>query len=324
MVTAVLLFILGLVLLIFGGDKFVDGAVGIAKRFHVPEILIGATIVSIGTTLPEVLVSATSAFKGSGDIAYGNAVGSVICNTALISALTIAIKPGKVDRKTMIVPSVFFFSSAVIYMIFAYFFGGFGRIAGGILLAIFIAYMIINVLNVKKLPQPEISENAEPVKHEKRDTFKNIAHLIAGAVCIAVGSDLLVDNGMFIAKEIGVPESVIGLTFVALGTSLPELVTAITSLIKGHGSLSLGNIIGANLFDLVLVSGLAPLISPFKIPQGNTLFGINATLVLELPVMLLVMGILCIPPLIRGKLSRAQGIILMLIYAGFCAIQFIM
>ena len=148
--------------------------------------------------------------------------------------------------------------------------------------------------------------------------------LVLGAVLIALGANLLVDNGTLIAQALGVPESVIALTFVALGTSLPELVTAITSLVKGHGSLSLGNVIGANILNLVLVSGVASVLRPFSIPQENTIWGINASLVLDIPLMLFVMAFLTIPALLRKKLSRGQGIVLLCIYAGFCILQFTM
>jgi cation:H+ antiporter len=143
-----------------------------------------------------------------------------------------------------------------------------------------------------------------------------------GAALIAVGANLLVDNGTLIAAALGVPESVIALTFVALGTSLPELVTAITSLAKGHSALSLGNVIGANLFNLVLVSGVSVTLAPFSIPQNAMIAGHNASLVLELPVMFLVMLLLTVPALTRGKLTRAQGILLLVIYFAFCAVQF--
>ena len=146
MLTPILLFALGLVLLIKGGDWFVDSATGIARRFHLPEILIGATVVSIGTTLPEVMVSAQGAIAGSGSLSYGNAVGSIICNTALIAALTIAIKPGKAERKSMIVPVCFFFGAAAFYMTVAYATGCFSRPVGTILLSIFVIYMIVTVL----------------------------------------------------------------------------------------------------------------------------------------------------------------------------------
>lgn len=156
MFVPILLFIVGLVLLIKGGDWFVDGATGIAKKFHVPDILIGATVVSIGTTLPEVMVSATSAFSGHGEIAYGNAIGSIICNTALIAALTITFKPSSVDRDTLKLPVIFFFISAVVYAVVAYAFGEFTRIVGAILLLLFVIYMILSVRKAKTMPKPQL------------------------------------------------------------------------------------------------------------------------------------------------------------------------
>ena len=152
--------------------------------------------------------------------------------------------------------------------------------------------------------------------------LKDVVLLLLGAALIAVGADLLVENGTLIAQALGVPESVIALTFVALGTSLPELVTAITSLLKGHGALSLGNVIGANLFNLVLVSGVSVTLAPFSIPQGSTIAGRSASLVLDIPVMFAVMAFLTLPALKRGRLSRFQGVALLLIYGAFCAIQF--
>ena len=318
----------GFILLIKGGDWFVDAASGIAKRFKLPELLIGATVVSIGTTLPEVMTSAMGAMSGSGAIAYGNAIGSIICNTALIAALTIAIKPGKADRKTLIFPVCFFFGVAVFYAFNAYAFNGFALWSGIVLLVGFVAYMIINVRNMKKNPVVEISDEAlEAPEAEENGSaaglIKDIVMLIAGAAVIAVGAYLLVESATAIAHQLGMPESVIGLTVVAIGTSLPELVTAITSLLKGHGALSLGNIIGANIFNLVLVSGVTITISPFDIPLSSSLFGQNASLVMELPVMLGVMAIMTLPPLFTGKLKRWQGISLLAIYAAFMVMQFV-
>lgn len=320
MLVPVILFIVGLILLIKGGDWFVEGATGIAHRFHVPELLIGATVVSIGTTLPEVMVSATSALGGHGEIAYGNALGSIICNTALIAALTIAIRPSETDRKTLKTPVIFFFVAAAIYTVVAYTTGRFSRGVGILLLAVFVIYVIFNVRQVKRLPQPQTSP--EPEAESSNSTVKDVLLLVIGAVLIAVGANLLVDNGTLIAQALGVPESVIALTFVALGTSLPELVTAITSLAKGHGSLSLGNVIGANLFNLVLVSGTSATLAPFDIPSSKTIAGMNASLVVDVPLMLFVMAFLTLPALKRGKLSRTQGIILLVIYAAFCVFQF--
>lgn len=336
MLVPVLLFALGLVLLIKGGDWFVDGATGIAKKFHVPDLLIGATVVSIGTTLPEVMVSATSAVQGHGEIAYGNAIGSIICNTALICALTIAIKPSTVNKDTLKIPVAFFFTAAVFYSVISYTTGYFSRAVGIVLLLIFALYMGLQIRTAVKgnkehklssngaAEMPEDEELREELeKSENTPLVKEIILLIVGAALIAVGANLLVDNGTKIAQGLGVPESVIALTFVALGTSLPELVTAIQSLRKGHGLLSLGNIIGANMFNLVLVSGLSITLAPFEIPASKLIGGMNASLVVDIPVMFAVMLGLTVPALVKGKLTRAQGIVLLCIYAAYCVFQFV-
>ena len=402
MLVPVLLFALGLVLLIKGGDWFVDGATGIAHRFHIPEIIIGATVVSIGTTLPEVMVSVTGAMQDSGAMAYGNAIGSIICNTSLVAALTIAIKPAGINKKSLRFPLIFFFGAAAVYAFIAYFFGEFSRIAGIVLLCGFLAYMAILVVQAIKEMKPKPSEVDkefvadvldDEVKEEDQgksgdyigfliaggalieaqivsivargslftDTSdliaffgfylcgiigiilaaigiskvfisgklksllnSNVLFLILGAAVIAIGADLLVDNATIIAQELHVPDTVIALTLVALGTSLPELVTAITSLAKGHGSLSLGNIIGANIFNLVLVSGAAISINPFPVPADKLISGLNASLVVDIPLVFIAMGILAIPTLIKGKLARWQGITLLSIYAAYCIFQFVL
>ena len=318
MLIPVLVFSLGLLLLINGGDWFVEGATGIAQRFGVPELLIGATVVSIGTTLPEVMVSATSALQGHGEIAYGNAIGSVICNTALIAALTIAIKPSKVERSSFITPVAFFFVAAAVYCYTAYSAGAFTRQTGFGLLGIFALYLIVLIRQALRAPRV-FAEGQKP----QRSMGKDLLLLAVGAVFIAGGANLLVDNGILIARALGVPESVVALTFVALGTSLPELVTAVTALLKGHGALSLGNIIGANLFNLVFVSGVSVVLSPFALPVEKTVWGRNASLVVDIPVMLLVMALMTLPTLVRGKLSRWQGVALLGVYVGFCLFQFL-
>ena len=147
--------------------------------------------------------------------------------------------------------------------------------------------------------------------------------LIVSALVIAVGADLLVDNAILIAERLNVPQTIISLTIVALGTSLPELVTAITSLMKGHGALSLGNIIGANIFNLVLVSGAAISINPFDVPAEATFLGQNASFIFDIPLVFIVMGIMTIPTIIKGKLSRWQGISLLCLYAAYCVLQFV-
>jgi len=398
LIIPIILFAIGLILLIKGGDWFVDGATGIAHRFHIPEILIGATVVSIGTTLPEVMVSATGAMQGQGAMAYGNAIGSIICNTSLIAALTIAIKPAPVEKKSLRFPVIFFFCAAIFYSFVAYFFGEFALWAGIVLLCGFVGYMTVLIIQAFRDRQPKEEITTELVldvlddevdaekqssvgdfigfllvavgliaaqvigivtnggfmtdtsdfmafagfyiqgllgviflviglaKAIKQDGLallnSNVLFLVLGAAVIAIGATLLVDNGTIIAEKLGVPSTVIALTFVALGTSLPELVTAITSLAKGHGALSLGNVIGANIFNLVLVSGTAITIAPFEVPAEKVVAGMNASLVVDIPVMFAVMALMTLPALFRGKLARWQGIALLAIYAGFCVFQF--
>ena len=380
MLVSVLLFAVGLVLLIKGGDWFVDGAVGIAKRFHLPDIVVGATVVSIGTTLPKVMVSTTGAIAGSSAMAYGNAIGSIICNTALIAAISITCNPGPVNVKSMRTPAIFFFMSAALYCLAAYLLGEFPRWMGFVMLAIFVCYMLLTVRNGLKNPDAAAEEEEEEesagipwvsliivglvaaaialsgmffassplwfaivmiviiaavlllgkkINKESdapRQLWMELILLVAGAGIIAVGADLLVEHGQVIALGLGVPETVVALLFVALGTSLPELVTTITSLRKGRASLGVGNVIGANVFNLVLVSGVAVSIAPFAVPDVNKLLdtGLNLSLVLDIPVMLGVMVLMIIPALLRKKLGRWQGIALLGIYIAFCVCQFML
>ena len=325
MLVSVLLFAVGLVLLIKGGDWFVDGATGIAKRFNLPDIVVGATVVSIGTTLPEVMVSTTGALADSGAMAYGNAIGSIICNTALIAAISITCNPGPVNVKSMKTPVIFFFASAAMYCLAAYFLGTFPRWMGFVMLSVFVVYTILTVRNGMKNPDAA-GEEEEEEGGKPRKLWQELALLVVGAAVIAVGADLLVDHGQIIARELGVPETVVALLFVALGTSLPELVTTITSLKKGRASLGVGNVIGANVFNLVLVSGVAVTLAPFDVPVENTFLdtGLNLSLVFDIPVMLAVMTLMTIPALLSKKLGRWQGIALLCIYAAFCVLQFIL
>ncbi len=321
---AVVMFLVGFVLLIKGGDWFVDGAVGIAHRFHLPELLIGATVVSIGTTLPEVMVSAQAALQGNSGISYGNAIGSIICNTALIAAITIAVRPAPVKRDTIILPVAAFFTAALFYCAIAYTTGQFRRWQGLVLLGMFLVYMYYSVKKMKsgdsEEPAPEETTQDEA---KESSLVKELIMLVVGAIAIAFGANLLVNNGTIIASALGVPDSVIGLTMVALGTSLPELITAITSLRKGIGAMSLGNVIGANLFNLVLVSGTAITISPFAVPSEKMIAGMNSSLLVDIPVMLGVMIILCFPAVFKEKLYKWQGYLLLGIYVLFTIYQFV-
>ena len=323
MLWSIFLFAIGLILLIKGGDWFVDGATGIAKRFRLPDIVVGATVVSIGTTLPEVMVSTTGALQGSGAMAYGNAIGSIICNTALIAAISIVCNPGPVNVRSMKTPAVFFFLSAAIYCLAAYGLGTFPRWLGFIMLTVFACYMFLTVRSGMRNPDSATEEDASS---KQRALWMELLLLVGGAAIIAVGADLLVEHGQIIAIGLGVPETVVALLFVALGTSLPELVTTITSLKKGRASLGVGNVIGANVFNLVLVSGVAVSLAPFDVPVENELLntGLNLSLVFDIPVMLFVMSLMIFPALLNRKLSRWQGIALLGIYAAFVVCQFVL
>ena len=191
MLISVLLFALGLVLLIKGGDWFVDGATGIARRFNLPDIVVGATVVSIGTTLPEVMVSTTGALLGQGSMAYGNAIGSIICNTALIAAISVAFNPGPVNTKSMKMPVVFFFVSAAIYCFAAYIMGSFTRPLGLVMLAIFVVYLILTVRQGMKNPD-SVEEEEEDGDSKPHSLWMDLILLVVGAALIAWGADLLV------------------------------------------------------------------------------------------------------------------------------------
>lgn len=311
MVKAIILFIVGLALICAGGDRLVDAAVAIARKLGIPQIVVGATIVSLGTTLPEILVSTTAAFDGSAAIAAGNAFGSIICNTALIAGLSQTIRPsGKVEFASIAWRGGFFFAVLALMNIYGYVSGAFRRPAGMALLALFVAYAYLNIRRSAKE-----GDGGEEETDEKVSIPKQLAILAVCAALLYLGANLLVDNGIFIAQELGVPERVIAVTFIALGTSLPELVTSIMSLAKGYGNVGLGNVIGANILNLLLVIGIPAAIGGIPLERS--------TVTVDMPLAYLVMAVLIVPILIRKKSSRVQGIILLGIYAVYCVASFL-
>lgn len=312
MVQAVILFVVGLILICIGGDRLVDAAVAIARKLGIPQIVVGATIVSLGTTLPEILVSTTAAFDGSAAIAAGNAFGSIICNTALIAGLTQTIRPsGKVEFASIAWRSAFFFVTLIGMNVYGYVTGAFNRPAGIVMLLLFVLYAYLNMKRSSaEGGDEEAGEDGQEVSLPKQ--------LLILAVCAAllyVGANLLVDNGIFIAEAIGVPERVIAVTFIALGTSLPELVTSIMSLIKGYGNVGLGNVIGANILNMLLVIGIPSAIAGIPLERS--------TVTVDMPLSLLVMAVLLAPILIRKKSSRLQGVALLGIYTAYCVVSFL-
>lgn len=309
MVQAVILFVVGLVLICLGGDRLVDAAVAISRKLGIPQIVVGATIVSLGTTLPEVLVSTTAAFNGSADIAAGNALGSIICNTSLIAGLTQLIRPTKqVEVSSIRWRSIFFFAVLAVMNVYGYITGIYNRPSGIVMLLLFAVYAY---LNIKRSGQ-EGEEGEE--KAEDVSVPKQLLILVVCAALLYVGANLLVDNGIFIADKLGVEERVIAVTFIALGTSLPELVTSIVSLIKGYGNVGLGNIIGANILNMLLVIGIPAAVAGIPLE--------DSTIKVDMPLSMLVMAILLLPILIRKKSSRIQGALLLGIYVIYCVASF--
>lgn len=313
MIQTVLLFILGLILICLGGDRLVDAAVAIAKKLGIPQIVVGATIVSLGTTLPEILVSTTAAFDGSAAIAAGNAFGSIICNTALIAGLTQTIRPSKkIEAAAIRWRGIFFFAVLISMNLYAYLTQKFNRPEGIVLLLLFAVYAY---LNIKRAGAEGEENEEEDEKKESGPIWKHLLILVVCAVFLYFGANLLVDNGILIAEALGVPERVIAVTFIALGTSLPELVTSLVSIIKGYGNVGLGNVVGANILNMLLVIGIPSAIAGIPLERS--------TILVDMPLGFLVMAVLLIPILIRKKSSRVQGVALLAIYAVYCIASFI-
>ena len=305
----VLLFVVGIVLIVKGGDYFVDAASWIAEVSKIPKLIIGATIVSIATTLPELLVSIMAAVQGKTDMAVGNAVGSVTANVGLILAIALIFMAGPINRKDYLLKSILMLLASLIIACCG-FAGEVNILLSVLLLLIFITFMVDNVISAKK----SISlEDDTPVKKDKKTVIINVLKFVVGAVAIVWGADLLVDNGSEIARWIGVSERIIGVTIVAVGTSLPELVTTITAIAKKQSALSAGNIIGANVIDLTLIMPLCALVSGSALP-------IASTAVVDLVSCLVVGTLALVPALIMKKFSKWQGYALLGVYIAYVII----
>lgn len=311
MTACVILFIIGLVLIMFGGDRFVDASILISKKLGIPQIIVGATIVSLGTTLPEILTSTTAAFAGKGDMAIGNAFGSIICNTALIAAVTQLCKPSKgVERSSISWRSILFFSVYVIVSTVGLITGKVPKWLG---VGLLLGFCVYAFLSIKLTSSNEDSAEEEEVEGS---VLVAVITMVICAALLFLGSKLLVNNGTVIAKKVGVSDAVIGVTIVALGTSLPELVTAITSLVKGYADVSLGNVIGANTLNLLLVVGIPATIQGIKIEDIDSFY-------LTAPTGLLVMLVLILPFWFKKRGYRMQGAALIAIYLIYTVLQFI-
>ena len=303
-----LLFGIGLLCIIKGGDWFVDAASWIAEVSGIPQFIIGATIVSLATTLPEILVSVMAAASGSVEMATGNAIGSVTANTGMILGISIVAMPVAIESRKYLPKTIIFIGSIILLWVLSLS-GELSMVGAFIMLAVFLIFIGENIHEAKK---DMGTGKSDTVQKDKKTVIKNIALFIIGAAGIVIGSRLLVDNGTIIAKDIlGIPERVVSLTMVAIGTSLPELVTTITAIAKKQSALSVGNIVGANIIDMILILPLCSFV------MGGSLPVAWSTLWVDLPVSLVVAVICLVPALIKGKLMRWQGILSLLVYAGY-------
>ncbi len=309
----VLLFALGLLLIVKGGDYFVDASSWIAEESGIPKFIVGATIVSFATTLPELLVSAMATSAGDVDIAAGNAIGSVTANLGLIMGISLMCIPMAIRRGDYLLKSLLMLLSTALLLAFCW--GGqLSMTASLLLFAIFVVSMLDNLRQAKRGMALDRS-GARRERPEKKVVALNVLKFVLGVIGIVVGAQLLVDYGKVLALMLGVPERIIAITLVAIGTSLPELVTTITALIKREASLSVGNIIGANIIDLTLILPVCSIIS------GGTLMVSTQTGHVDLPVCLLVGGVALLPTLITGRFHRWQGAAMLLLYAAYIALS---
>lgn len=307
----ILLFLLGLGLIIKGGDYFVDAASWIAEASGVPKFLIGATIVSLGTTMPELLVSLMASASGSIGIAVGNAVGSVTANVGLIMGISVVCIAAAIDRREQ--GFNLGMMAAAIVLLLAFSLGGSLSILGSVvLLAMFLAYMVQSVMSARRAMRADTGEDKPAT--DRKTVITNIVKFIAGVAGIVIGARLMVDYGTALARLFGVPESIIGVTLVAIGTSLPELVTTITAIVKKQSSLSIGNIVGANIIDLTLILPLCSVVS------GKALPILRQNILLDMPFCLGLVLLAILPPLITGRFHKLQGVTMMLVYAVYVAI----
>ncbi len=319
MAVNILLIALGFALLVKGADFLVDGASGVAKRFHIPEIIIGLTIVSIGTSMPELFVSITSAIDGYSDMAIGNVIGSNLCNLLLILGISAAINPIIFKKETKLIEIPICIGTSIVFLILANIGNSISRIDAIILIALFIAFICYTIMMAKKgedfdeISEEEKQRSAEEGK--KRKIIVNIIYIIVGIIALKIGGDLVVEHSEKIAKMFNVSDKIIGLTIVAIGTSLPELVTSVTAALKKNSDIAIGNIIGSNIFNVLLIIGAAAAISPMNY---NTSYNLQ-------------MGILIVATIVLGifpytdrkdEMTISNGITYLMLYALYMAMLF--
>mgnify|MGYP004522989959 FL=1 len=309
MFLSAILIIIGFVLLIVGADLLVDGASGIAKKFHIPEIIIGLTIVSIGTSMPELFVSITSAIDGYSDMALGNVIGSNLSNLLLILGLSALIRPVVFQKETRIyeIPMCLIFT--IIFIILCNTSNTISRPESIILLALFVLFIGYTIYMGKRESQKEILEiKTEETKNN--NTIKNILLVILGIIGLKIGGDLAVNNAVKVAQYFNISEKIISLTILAVGTSLPELMTSVTAAIKENSDIAIGNIIGSNIFNMLLIIGVSSFIKPISF---------NISYNMDLSILVISTMILALFPIIppKNKMSRMNGLVYVVLYAVY-------
>lgn len=304
----ILLFVVGLVLIIKGGDWFVDSAVFIANLTGIPKFIIGATIVSVATTLPELTVSVTGVIDGELDLAVGNAVGSVTANIGLIMGISLVCMPAVIKRSQFWIKGTLMSAAALLLWVLCKD-GTLHMLPSFALFVLLAVYVWDNIRDAKN----DVGSDEREVV-DKKDLPKQIVMFIIGIAAIVVGSKLLIEYGSEIALLLGVPSAIIGVTMVAIGTSLPELITTLTAIRKKESSMSIGNIVGANIIDLAMILPICSVVSDGKLTIAEQSYA------LDMPMCFAMTLIAVLPPLIKGKLYRWQGILMLALYTVYVVI----
>lgn len=316
----ILMIILGFILLVCGADLLVKGASNIAKRFHIPEMLIGLTIVAIGTSAPELIITITSAGKNASDLILGNAIGSNLCNLLLILGLMAVLSPVEIekDTKKIHIP-ILFFSTLILIAMQIGVFGSHANVIdkadGIILIILFILYFSYPILTEIKDIKKAYKENKD--KHiNNSKTLLSIIFVIIGMVLLKYGGDFVVDHSVEVARMLNISERVIGLTIVSIGTSLPELVTSIFAVIKKNAELAVGNIVGSCIFNTFLILGIGSIITPLEFPAE-----FNQNIIILLVSIFLIWLFNFVGK--KNTITKAKGSILLLIFAVYIVKLFV-
>ena len=319
MISTIILFVIGFILITKGADIFINCTVEIGKKTHVSELVLGATIVSFATTLPELTVSLCASINNQTTMSLGNAVGSIICNTGLILGLVAFISPFKVDRKMFLSKSTLLLISILGLVIV----GLDGTVNEKDSIVLLIILAIFMYTNYKSVTSEKVSKRSAVNLQEKKNTDTKVGELLKiiclfllGLVMMVAGSRLLVDNGSKLAEFIGIPQGIISLTIIALGTSLPELVSSLTAIRKKHHAISVGNVLGANILNITSVIALS------SIPNDIPILSQNVNI--DYPFMIALILVLILPTIKKDKLYRFQGLMLLLLYGAYITTLYFM